>query len=197
MLGRERDRELDVGQRGQHQHGQPSITGNGGLMGNDADPPACQGVNCEFDTVDAGKHLRALSQRRNEDQTDQERSDEWCKRTHAGHHREFCPQRNYASREPPQSFHPMYSPSAHQALRSYCARLTSIGMISTPNNCPMLPCAASRSPNVVVPSGGAPPPATSSGTGSAEWLLHAHRVRWCGPTATMVRSRRIFRRCTS
>ena len=84
-------------------------------MGDDADPPACQGVDCEFDTVDAGKHLRALSQRRNEDQTDQEGSDEWCKRTHAGHHREFCPQRNCASREPPQSFHPMYSPSAHQA----------------------------------------------------------------------------------
>src|SRR2546425_7062372 len=194
MLRCEKDRELDVGQRGQHQDGQPSIRGSGGLMGDDAAPPARQGVDCEFDTVDAGKHLRTLRQRRNEDQTAQERSDEWCKRTHAGHHRDFCPQRNYASREPPQSFHPMYSPSAHQALRSYCASWTSIGMISTPNNCPMLPRAASRSPNVVVPSGGTPPPATRSGTGSAEWLFNAHGVAWSAVTATMVCSIRIFRR---
>src|SRR2546428_8588076 len=162
------------------------------MMAVSAAPPAWQGVDCEFDSVDAGKHLRALSQRRDEDQTDQERSDEWCKRTHAGHHREFCPQRNYASREPPQSFHPMYSPSAHQALRSYCASFTSIGMISTPNNCPMLPRAASRSPNVVVPSGGAPPAATSRGTGSAEGLFNAHGAAWSAVTATMVCSRRNF-----
>src|SRR2546427_752457 len=40
MLRREQRRELDVGQRGQHQRGQSSVTGDGGLMRHDTDPPA-------------------------------------------------------------------------------------------------------------------------------------------------------------
>ena len=62
MLGCEQGRELDIGQRGQHQRGQSSVMGDGGLMGDDADPPARQGVG-ELETVDAGVHFGAMRQR--------------------------------------------------------------------------------------------------------------------------------------
>src|SRR4029077_2045255 len=51
-----------------------------------------------------------------------------------------------------------------------------LGRISIPANDPSRPPAAARSPKDWVASDGAPPPTTSSGTGSAVWALRRQDV---------------------